>query len=153
MTQIVLVACLGTALFVLCARSWRDGTHLVYDTTTGFVTSLFIAHLASEGLEVRIDGYWIARVVMVAVLGIATLGRITRGWSISGHLSFVLAIALVQLANPEKSWLERLFYTLPVPIVLAIRLRKLDQDDHAPTRAGVGLAIICAAAVIFVVRL
>ncbi len=151
MTQIAL-ACLATALFVLCARSWRDGTHLVYDTFTGLVTFLFIAQLASEGLEVRIDGYWIARAVMVAVLGIATAGRIIRGWPISGHLSFVLAIALVQLANPQLSWFERLFYTLPVPIVLAIRLRKLDEGDHVPTRAGVALAVLCAATVIFVVR-
>ncbi len=152
MTQIAL-ACLGTALFVLCARSWRDGTHLAYDAITGFVTSLFIAQLAGGGLGVRIDGYWIARAVMVAVLGIATAGRITWGWPISGHLSFVLAIALVQLANPELPWFGRLCYTSPVPIVLAIRLRKLDQGNHAPTRAGVTLALLCAATVIFVGRL
>jgi hypothetical protein len=151
MRQIAL-GCLGTALFVLAARSWRDGTHLVYDSATGFVTSLFIAQLTAEGLEVRIDGYWIARAAMVAVLGIATAGRIIRGWAVSGHLSFVLAIALVQLANPELPWFARLCYTLPVPLVLAIRLRKLDQGDHAPTQAGVALAALCAATVILAFR-
>lgn len=138
------LAGIGTVLFMLYARSWRDLPHLVYDATTGLTASIFIAELVTQGVGGGVDGYWIARAAMVVALSVVTAGRIIRDWPVSGHVAFVLAIALVQVGDAQLPWFERLLYSTPVPVVLAIRWTTLDRSRHTPTYVATGFAAICA---------
>lgn len=148
-----LIAGLGTVLFCICARSWRDVHRLVYDIVGSLVPFLFIVQLVFEGIESGIDNYWIARAGIIAVLTIVLAGRLFKEWAVSGHLSFVLAIAIVQGADQRLFWFERLLFLLSVPIIIAIRWKILDRGRHFQTYSATILAITCALIVLLFTRL
>ena len=75
---------------------------------------------------------------------VVTFGREFQGWPISGHLSCVLAVALIQLGDARLSLYERLAYAIPLPIVLVIRWGWFDRGDHSQTMWAVAFAVAVA---------
>ncbi len=131
-TQLAL-AVVGMVAFVAYSRSWKDLAHLIYDIPASFAVFAFIAQLL---LEVAKDGaslYWSARFLLLVAITVATAGREFLGWHLSGHLTCVLAVALVQAADPRLALTERALYWIPLPIVLFMRWYKFDGDDHWQT--------------------
>jgi len=137
------LTCLGATAFCVFSNSWYDVPHLIYDIPAGLATFGFIAQLVIEAPRSRSDGFWLYRAAVVIAMTVATVGRQYGGWLISGHLSCVLAVALVQTADARLSKLERLAYWAPVPIVLGLRLGYLEQGAHAATYAGAVFGLIC----------
>jgi len=147
------LACLGAAAFFIYARSWRDAAHLVYDVPASLATFSFIAQLVLEAAQRSFGWFWAGRAAVVVVLTVVTTGRQYGGWSVSGHLTCVLAIALIQSADARLPAWERLLYWVPVPIVLAVRWVDFDHGQHAPTYAAIAVGLSCALLAVLAGRL
>ena len=127
------LACVGMVCYCIWARSWQDPAHLLYDIPANLVVFAFIAGWLLEGIrhERRVD--WWCRLALIVAMTTVTVGRAYFGWNISGHLSCVGTVALVQLAAPQIRPIERWFYCFPLPFVLALRWFKFDNGDHWQT--------------------
>ena len=141
--QIALAAAGATALCIY-HRSWVDTAHLVYDIPAGLTTFGFAAQLV---IELRKDGphrFWLYRLATLVAMSVVTVGRQYRYWPISGHLSCVLAVALVQTADPRLPWFERIIYWIPVPIVLFLRFAVFERGGHSGTCNALLFAFLVA---------
>jgi hypothetical protein len=139
--QLALTA-LGMVAFCLFARSWRDVPHLLYDIPASLAVFGFVAQLLLERFKDGPRRYWLARLGMLVAMTIVTVGREFGHWNISGHLSCVLAVALVQSTDRRLSVAERFCYWIPLPIVLFIRWFLFDQGNHWQTYNAVIFALL-----------
>ncbi len=150
-TQLTL-ALLGMVTFVVYSRSWKDLPHLIYDIPASFVVFAFVAQLLLEVVKDGAGWYWTIRVALLCVITVATVGREFLGWRLSGHLTCVLAVALVQATDPRLLPLERVVYWIPLPIVLYMRWYKFDGNDHWQTYLAMIVGISAAVPAILAVR-
>jgi hypothetical protein len=147
----ILLACVGSAAFCVYSRSWKDWAHLVYDIPASLLVFSFIAQLV---LEARHAGsvYWLARFALLVAMTVVCTGRDFLHWPISGHLSCVLAVALVQAWDLRLPFAERLLVWLPLPIVLVIRWWLFDQGQHGQTYRALLFAVLAALPVVLAGR-
>jgi len=138
------LACLGTACFCIWARSWQDAAHLLYDIPANLAVFGFIARWLIEGLGHERGLDWWCRLALIAAMTTVTVGRAYFGWNISGHLSCVGTVALVQLAAPQVRSAERWLCCLPLPFVLALRWFKFDNGDHWQTYSALIFSLVAA---------
>jgi hypothetical protein len=141
MLQLILTL-IGATAFCVYSHSWFDAAHLLYDIPAGLCTFGFVAQLVIEPSKNRINAFWLYRVAMVIALAVVTSGRQYLGWTISGHLSCVLAIALVQSADTRLPRWQRIAYSIPLPIVLYLRLAILERDGHCATYTAIVFALL-----------
>ena len=134
------IALLGTGAYVVYGRSWRDLAHFVYDLPANLTVFAFVGQIVAEGIDRQWTWFWVSRAAMFLGMGMVAAGRDFLGWQVSGHLTCVLAVALVQTADPRLGLWERALYWAPLPIVLAIRWWLFDQGRHGQT----GWAVVCA---------
>lgn len=146
-----LLACAGSAAFCVYSRSWKDWAHLVYDIPASLLVFWFIAQLALEAQRAG-SAYWLARFALLAAMTVVCTGRDFLHWPISGHLSCVLAVAIVQFWDVRLPPGERLLYWLPLPIVLAIRWWVFDQGQHGQTYRALLFAVVTAVPVVLVAQ-
>jgi len=132
----------GMVAFCVFARCWRDTAHVIYDVPASFAVFSFIAQLLLEGIRDRRTWFWTARFGLLVAMTVVCFGRHFFGWDISGHLSCVLAVALVQTADRRLPVAERAAYWAPLPLVLAIRWFLFDEGDHGQTYHAVLFALI-----------
>ena len=149
MPQLV-YAGLGTLVFCICARSWREKYYLVYDVVGSLIPFLLMVQLIFEGFDPGPDTWWFARLGMMMVLSLVLVGRLTKEWPVSGHLSFVLAVVIIQVADQGLSGAEHLLYLLAVPVTIAIRWKYLDKGYHLQTWNALLLASLSALAVLLI---
>jgi hypothetical protein len=133
---------IGAIAFCIYSQSWWDAAHLVYDIPAGLSTFAFVAQLVLEGIEGNLSAFWWYRAALLLAMTVVTSGRQYLGWGISGHLSCVLAIAMVQTADARLPRWERIAYWLPVPIVLGLRLGLLEYPGHTATWFGVAFGLL-----------
>ena len=138
------LAFVGMAAFVVYARSWKDLPHVIYDIPASFAVFAFVAQLLLEAAKDGAGWYWIARVVLLGVITVATVGREFLGWHLSGHLTCVLAVALVQATDPRLGLIERALYWIPLLVVLLVRWYRFDGDDHWQTYNAVIVGTVAA---------
>lgn len=140
------LACVGSAAFCVYSRSWQDWVHMIYDIPASLMVFSFVAQL---GLEARQAGnaYWLARFALLVTMTVVCVGRDFLHWPISGHLSCVLAVAIVQSWDGRLPVAERLLYWLPVPVVLVIRWLVFDQGQHGQTTHALAFALAAGLAV------
>lgn len=146
------LAALGMGAFVLYSRSWMDWQHLVYDIPAGLAVFAFVAQLILEAGKDGASAQLGVRFALLAVVTVATVGREFLHWPISGHLTCVLAVALVQLADPRLPLPERVLYGVPLPIVLLLRWTRFDEGDHAQTYYALLVGCLAAVPSILVAR-
>jgi hypothetical protein len=148
----LLLGVVGLIAFCVYSRSWQDLPHLIYDIPAALAVYSFVAQVVVEwvarGMNVRVA----ARLALIAAMTVVCVGRDFLHWPISGHLSCVLAVALVQAADDRLSRLERLLYWIPLPIVLVIRWTLFDRGEHWQTYNAVLFAVAAAAPVALVMR-
>ena len=147
------LAIVGATVFCIYARTWRDVPHAIYDIPASIAAFAFVAQLL---LEVTKDGaswFWGSRLALLVAMTVVTSGRAFLGWEISGHLSCVLAIAIVQAADARLGAIERLLYWIPLPIVLVIRWTLFDQGQHWQTYSAVIFAVAASLPVVLLARL
>jgi len=146
------LALVGVVAFCLYSRSWKDLPHLVYDVPASLAVFAFVAQLV---LEARSPGhwFWMGRAGLLVAMTVVTVGREFRSWPISGHLSCVLAVAIVQLADPRLHPGERLLYWIPLPVVLGIRWWLFDRGAHGQTYNAMLFAVAGAVPVVLIARL
>jgi hypothetical protein len=140
--------CVGTVAFCIYARSWQDWGHLVYDIPANLAVFAFIGELVIAALRGQRWVDWWCRFALVVAMTAVTVGRAYLHWNISGHLSCVGAVALVQWARPELRPAERWFYLFPLPLVLALRWLRFDHGDHWQTYSALIFGGIAAGIVI-----
>ena len=102
----VALGAVGMVAFCIQAQSWRDAAHVVYDVPASFAVFCFIGQLVLEGRRDGPTRYWAARFALLAAMTVVCTGRQFWGWPISGHLSCVLAVALVQCVKVLRSLLR-----------------------------------------------
>jgi len=142
----------GMAAFCVVARCWRDTAHVIYDVPASFAVFSFIAQLLLEGIRGRRTWFWAARFGLLVAMTVVCFGREFAGWSISGHLSCVLAVALVQTADRRLPAVERAAYWAPLPIVLWIRWFLFDEAGHGETYHALWFALIATLPAIALAR-
>jgi hypothetical protein len=145
----LLLALGGTVVLCLYWRSWRDIAHLFYDIPAGFVVCAFIGQLLCEGIRRQFSPQWWTRVLLMVPISVIPTGRVFLGWNISGHLTDVLAVALIQSIDTRLHPWERLVYWSPLPIVLWIRWFVFDKNGHWETInaaiAAIAIFLCCLA--------
>lgn len=140
----------GVLAFCVFSRSWEDGWRLLYDVSAAVAVYSFLSQVLAEGVARQTDCWWRARLAAAAAMTLCTVGRQWWGWNVSGHVSTVLATALLQGADSRLSWRVRSLYWVPLPLVLAIRIGVLDRGLAAPLGWGLlagtaigGGALLC----------
>lgn len=146
-----LLASVGFAAFGVYSRSWKDWAHLVYDIPAGLLVFSFIAQWVLEARHAA-SAYWLARFALLVAMTVVCTGRDFLHWPISGHLSCVLAVAIVQFRDVRLPLAERLLYWFPLPIVLAIRWWIFDQGQHGQTYRAVLFAVSAAVPVVLIAQ-
>ena len=136
------LAFVGAAAFCLFAQSWQDVPHLLYDIPASIAVFAFIAQLLLEWTRLGPRRYLLARSGMLVAMTVVTAGRQFGQWTISGHLSCVLAVALVQNADRRLSLAEKVCYWMPLPVVLAIRWLLFDEGNHWQTYNAVIVGLL-----------
>jgi hypothetical protein len=123
---------LGGAL-VLCLywRSWSDLAHLVYDIPAGVAMCAYIAQIVCEAKSRTFSTSLGLRALLMLPMSILPAGRDFFAWPISGHLSDILAVALIQSVDRRLAAWERVAYWLPLPAIAALRLALFDERGHA----------------------
>jgi hypothetical protein len=143
----------GSTLFCVYSRSWKDPTRLIYDVPASLAVFSFVARLVLEGVTTGITWRWASCLALLVAMTSVVTGREFLGWPISGHLSCVLAVALAQAGDPRLSVLERLLYWLPLPIIVAVRWSVFDQGQHGQSYAAVVFGLTGGLAVLLVTRI
>ena len=146
-----ILAAIGAAAFCIYSRSWKDGMHLIYDIPASLMVFWFIGHLVLDSRHFA-NADWLARLTLLLALTVVTVGREFLHWPISGHLTCVLAVALVQSTDPRLFLAERWLVWLPVPIVIGIRWWLFDQGQHEPSYHAMFLAVASAVPVVIVTQ-
>lgn len=130
--QVIFALIGGAALFVYW-KSWKDIPHLFYDIPAGFTMSLYIGQIVLEGIKSKREGHWWARVLLLLPMSIIPMGRVFFNWAISGHLTDILAAAMIQTTDKRLSTRERIGYWSPIPVILYIRWFFFDTGGHRET--------------------
>jgi hypothetical protein len=125
---------------------------LIYDIPAALATFTFIGQLIVEATGAGLGASWVARAAMIGALSVIAFGRELLHWPISGHLSCVLAIALVQAADPRLARPEKLLYWVPVLIVISIRWAVFDRGEHWPTYSALIAAVLLAVPAVVLLR-
>jgi hypothetical protein len=137
---------LGTVALCLYWRSWKDLPHLVYDIPAGLAMCAFIAQLVCERRAALVSPRWWGHVSAMVPISIVPVGRELFHWPISGHLTDMLALAMIQGLDRRLPWWERMAYVIPLPIVLTIRLTRFDVAGHSESLnailAGVAIYLV-----------
>lgn len=148
----LLLALAGTLILIAYWRSWQDFIHLVYDIPAGFVMCAYIAQIVCEGLRGQFSASWWVRVILMIPLSIIPSGREFFGWSISGHLTNLLAVASIQSTDVRLGRWERIGYWLPLPIILYVRWFHFDVNGHGETVNAVVAGIAMFASYVAILK-
>ena len=129
------VALTLTGALVLCLywQSWKDTSHLIYDIPSAISMCAFLSQILCEGTAGQMSPSWWARLLLVVPMSVIPAGRELLGWNLSGHLTDMWAVALIQSVDRRLSRWERLAYWVPVPVVLWIRWFLFDAGGHWET--------------------
>ncbi len=130
--QLIFALIGGTALFFYW-QSWKDIPHLFYDIPIGFTMSLYFGQIVLESKRNKREVHWWARVLLLLPMSIIPMGREFFNWNISGHLTDMLAAAMIQTADGRLQTLEKIVYWHPIPVILYIRWFLFDTRGHQET--------------------
>jgi hypothetical protein len=137
------VTLLGTAAFCAWIRDWQQPLDPLYDLPAALAVFSFVGQLLAEGLTGRRTNAWLFRIA--AVLDgtlIIVIFKEYLGWTISGHVTMVLLVAMLQTADRRlPAWL-RACYWVPLPIVAAMRIFVL----HGGVETGLTTGLIVGGA-------
>ncbi len=118
---------IGAAAYCVLARDWQDAWDVLYDAPAALSVFGFLAQLLAEGIDGgRSARRWVRPFAVLAALGIvaATViwqDRLIAG-HVSGHMTMVLLVAIIQSADGRLPLWIRAGHWLPVPIVAAMRV-------------------------------
>jgi hypothetical protein len=126
-------ALVGGTVLTIYYRSWKDIPHLFYDIPAGLAMGAYFGQIVLEGIRNKRSVHWWARVIMLLPMSIVPLGREFFNWNISGHLTDMLAVAMIQTADRRLRTLEKVMYWFPIPIILYIRWFLFDTGGHGET--------------------
>jgi hypothetical protein len=130
--QLIFALLGGTALFFYW-QSWKDLPHLFYDIPAGFTMSAYIGQIVLEGMRNKREVHWWARVVLLLPMAVVPMGRVFFNWNLSGHLTDMLAAAMIQTTDKRLRPLEKIAYWHPIPVILYIRWFIFDTGGHGET--------------------
>ncbi len=130
--QIVL-AVAGGILLCVYWQSWKDIYHLFYDIPAALAMSAYIGQIVCEGIRKLSFPGWRARLLLMIPMSVIPAGREFLGWNISGHLTDILAVALIQSTDRRMAGAERIAYWFPMPIILYVRWFQFDRNGHWET--------------------
>lgn len=134
----------GAVVLIVYWRSWSDTTHLVYDIPSALAICAYIAQFILEGLDRRFVDGWRSRALLLVPMCVIPFGRTFLEWNISGHLTDILAVALIQSVDTNLSPTEKRLYWIPVPIILYIRWFIFDKPGHLETWNAATTAVFMA---------
>ena len=129
----VIFGLIGGAVFFFYWQSWNDIPHLFYDIPTGFTMSIYIGQIVLEDMKKKREAHWWARVLLLLPMAIVPIGREFLNWNISGHLTDMLAVAMIQTVDERLPILEKTGYWLPIPVIVYIRWFLFDTGGHGET--------------------
>jgi hypothetical protein len=145
----------GAVALILYFRSWRTWRRVVYDLPASVAMCGYMAQIVCEAVAGPLSRWWWTRAILMIPIAAIPAGRDGLGWRISGHVTTMLAVPLIQMIDPRLDWAERLAYWIPFPIVFLMhwtvwdRIEHGGRIDHTDTNRGVGAAVIIFALAAF----
>ena len=118
---------IGAAAYCVLGRDWQNVWDVLYDAPASLSVFGFLAQLLAEAIDGgRSARGWVRPSAVLAALGIvaATViwqDRLMAG-HISGHMTMVLLVAVIQSADGRLPLWIRAGHWIPVPIVAAMRV-------------------------------
>jgi len=133
----------GTVAFCIYKQSWQSGWMLAYDVPAALASYSFPALLLARAVGRLWRWSDAVRLGALLVLTVLTVGREFAHWPTSGHVTCVVAVAVIMAADPRLPKPLRAVYWVPVPIVAAVRVIAL---EHA-VETGLVLGAVAGAVV------
>jgi len=127
----VFLAIGGSATLCTYYGSWQNPFRLVYDIPSTFIMCAFMAQIVCEGLRRQFSSFWWTRAILMIPLSLIPAGRDLIGWSISGHVTNMLAVGLITTTDRRLSVAERIAYWVPFPIVLTMHWFIFDVQNRS----------------------
>jgi hypothetical protein len=139
----------GATALVVYFRSWRSWRRMVYDIPASLVMCGYMAQLFCEAIAGLWSPWWWIRAILMIPIAAIPAGRDALKWRISGHVTTMLAVPLIQLIDPRLTAWEQAYYWIPFPIVFLMHWYWFDRIEHGgridhrdTNRAIVGACII-----------
>lgn len=138
----------GTTALILYFRSWRTLRRVVYDIPASLAMCGYMAQIVFEAVAGLFSPWWWVRAILMVPIAVIPAGRDGLGWRISGHVTTMLAIPLIQMIDPRIGWGESLAYWIPFPIVFLMhwtiwdRIEHGGKIDHTDTNRAIGAGVI-----------
>jgi hypothetical protein len=129
----VLLTIPGALVLLAYWQSWKDLTHLVYDVPSALAMCAYLSQILCEALAGQRYASWWARLIVMLPMSVVPVGREFFAWRISGHLTDMWAVALIQTTDLRLPRWERVAYWVPVPVALWIRWFAFDKNEHSDT--------------------
>ena len=126
----ICLAIAGAGALVAYFRSWRSDRRLLYDVPAATAMCAYMAQLICEGRQALFTPFWWVRLVLMVPLSVIPVGRACFGWRISGHVTTMLAVGLIQALDARLTFAERILYGIPLPIVFLMHWFYWDRVEH-----------------------
>lgn len=145
----------GAVALILYFRSWKSWRRMVYDIPASLAMCGYMAQITGEAVAGLFSPWWWTRMLLMIPIAAIPIGRDGLAWRISGHVTTMLVVPLIQMIDPRIGWGERLAYWIPFPIVFWMhwtywdRIEHGGRIDHTDTIRAVGAAAIIFALATF----
>ena len=128
----IIATIIGAGAFCIYSHGWHHWGQLTYDIVASLTVYSFVAQLLAEAIAHKPDRWWWIRFIAVIIMSIFTTGREFLNWPVSGHVSTVTAVSLIQQTETRMSKLMRFIYLSSLPIIIALRIFVIDQGVSTP---------------------
>jgi hypothetical protein len=136
----------GAAAFVIYSHSWTSPLRLAYDIPAALASYSLPALLLAEAVTQARGPAWWARLVAVAAMTAVTVGREFEGWPVSGHVTCVLAVAMIQTIDVRLPRVLRFLYWAVAAAVVVLRIAAMDDGIRLPLVLGLVAGVIIGGA-------
>jgi hypothetical protein len=132
----------GALSFWIYNRSWESWWRFIYDVPASIAVFSFLAQVLAELVAGNTGKRWRIRFGLVVAMTVITNGREFLGWPMSGHVTDVTAVALLQTFDSRLPRWLRALYWIPLPILVTMRLTVNGAPGHAPLLGGLTTGLI-----------
>ena len=142
----------GAAAFIIYNHSWESPLRLAYDIPAALASYSLPALLLAEAVARARGPAWWGRLVAVAAMTAITVGREFAGWPISGHVTCVVAVAIILTIDMRLPAVLRVLYWAVAVGVVSLRVTALDDGIGLPLVLGLVAGLIIGGAGAVAVR-
>jgi len=133
---------IGTAAFVAYNHSWESALRMAYDVPAALASYSYPAMLVAEVVTGRRGPAWWVRLAALAAMTAVTVGREFAGGIASGHITCVIAVAIILSAQARLPLGLRLAYWAAAAWTVGVRLLLINGRFDASAGFGIAAGVL-----------